>query len=457
VKLIAAVFLLPSFVLGALILSKHRPYRALAIAVCAGAAIGALPYLYAWAKTGNPVFPFSNTIFRSPYFDTTTSFADLRFSAALNWMAPFDVTFRSGRYFEGNPGGAGLQYLPLILPALLLVRRRDLKTFAASGLVLAAVLLAVLPNLRYMYPALALLSVPLAAVLAEWPIAGTVLFLTLTALNLYLLPSSNYYHRGFALFTHQEETAYVEHTAPDRPLIETLNRIAPGEPVAFFGSDEIAGLHATAYADTWHTEHYWASVRNAHHPQEIAQILRDFKIRNLVAPLSFDAPFLVVRAFLRQYAEPTGIQVGTRGIFHLRDRPRLLNINTELPTGTFDDQDERIEFVGRWLRDRQFPQSLGQSLTYSTDPADQFGFWFTGRRVTWFYTKAANRGMAVVRIDGAEVARLNLYSKATQWQSQSVFEAPAPGNHSFAVEILPGKDPLSTGRFVDVDRIVVTD
>src|SRR5205085_10262111 len=43
------------------------------------AIIAAPPYLTAYIKTGNPVFPFLNGIFRSPYFDATKSYENVSF------------------------------------------------------------------------------------------------------------------------------------------------------------------------------------------------------------------------------------------------------------------------------------------------------------------------------------------------------------------------------------------
>ena len=34
-----------------------------------------------------------------------------------------------------------------------------------------------------------------------------------------------------------------------------------------------------------------------------------------------------------------------------------------LAPGHYDDQDQRVEYKGKWWPDRQFPQSSGQSIT----------------------------------------------------------------------------------------------
>jgi hypothetical protein len=483
VKLIAAIFLLPAAILGLAACWRHterkgrgahpavqedraalrlargpKKVEALAGAVALIALLGAPPYLYASAKTGNPVFPFANARFRSPYFNSTASFTDSRFNAPLSWRTPYDLTFKTENYFEGQPGAAGFQYLLLLTPALVTLRKRFPWLLAASGILVSLVLLIALPNLRYLYPALPLLSLAIGNVLVEWPVLGTWALVGITALNLYFLPASGWYHRDFAFFKHAQAREYVEHAAPIRSLFDHLNRTEPGKPVALFTGDAIAGLNAAAYTNTWHSEAYWSRVREARFPNEIRDILRGLQIQTMVAPVSFESQYPVVRSFLRQWAEPIAVQREDLGIFHLRDRPLLLRDDTQpLPPGQWDDLDDRIEYIGHWLHDRQFPQSSSQSITYSGDAGDAFDFKFTGSKIAYVYTKAANRGRGLVLIDGREAARIDMYSAETQWQARTVFENLGPGTHAFEVRILEDKDPRSAGRAVDVDVIVVAE
>ena len=314
------------------------------------------------------------------------------------------------------------------------------------------VLLAALPNLRYMYPALALLSLAIAALAEAWPVWGMWVLVAVTAFNLYLLPSSGWWHRDFALFRKEDAAGYVNRMAPMRQLVDDLNRAAPGEPVAMFTGDSIAGLNGKAYTDSWHNETYWTRVRNSRNPGQIADYLRELGIHYMTVPEDYDARFVVVREFLKQYAEPTPMRAGALGIYRVRDAPQLpIKIVEPLPPGAWDDSDERIAFLGKWLRDRQFPESWGQSLTYSGAAGDSFGFRFRGSKVVYVYTKAANRGTALVLIDGAEAGRVNQYSEVTVWRAESAFGNLTPGVHTFEVRL------IESGKAVDVDRIVVTE
>lgn len=456
VKLQACVFLLPAAVLGGIACWRQKKRKPFVVAAALIVVFGAPIYTYAFAKTGNPIFPFANTRFRSPYYDTVNAFSDPRFNAPLSWKTPYDLTFHSNLYFESQPGGSGFQFLLLLLPAFVGLRKRFAWLLAAAGASACLVLLIVLPNWRYLYPGLALVSVAIGNLLLDWPVAGAVAMAAVTVLNLYFLPASGWYHRDFAYFRGGQAQQYLEHAAPLRLVIAELNRTAPGEPVAFFTGDTIAGLKGLAYTNTWHNELYWQRVRNAHSPKEIAEVLKGLNIRTIVAPVSFEAPFPVIRDFFHQWLENSGFEREGIGIFHLRDAPELFETPVgPFPPGEWDDLDERITYTGRWLHDRQFERSRGQSLTYSGDAGDRFTFKFTGSKLTYIYTKAPNRGRALVRIDGRPVRRIEMYSPGIEWQTRSVFAGLKPGTHTFEVQILSEKDPRSAGRAVDVDGIMI--
>lgn len=315
------------------------------------------------------------------------------------------------------------------------------------------VLLIALPNLRYLYPAMPLLSIGIGNILVEWPALGTCAMVGITALNLYFLPASGWYHRDFALFKHSDARDYVRRAAPIRTLIAYLNHYQSGKPVALFTGDAVAGLNGPAYTNTWHSEQYWKRVRGAALPRDIATILRGLRIETIVAPVSLESQFSAVQSFLHLWAEPTGIRAEDLAIYHLLSEEERHGEVAPLPAGSWDDLDDRIEYRGHWLHDRQFPKSSGQSLTYSADVGDSFGLKFLGTGITYVYTRAENRGEALVSIDGNEAARIDMYSPDIQWQSKSVFGKLAPGLHTFEVKILPEKRSKATA--VDVDRVDV--
>ncbi len=126
-----------------------------------------------------------------------------------------------------------------------------------------------------------------------------------------------------------------------------------------------------------------------------------------------------------------------------------------LGPGHHDDQDQGVEYKGKWWPDHQFPQSSGQSITYSDKPGDTFRIAFTGSAITYVFTKALNRGIAEVKIDDGAAVRINQYSAATQWQAKQRFGGLSSGAHTMEVHVSGDKDPASGGLFVDLDAFEV--
>jgi hypothetical protein len=127
----------------------------------------------------------------------------------------------------------------------------------------------------------------------------------------------------------------------------------------------------------------------------------------------------------------------------------------DLVSGAYDDLDPAIEYTGTWLHDRQFAEPFGGSITYSRQAGDTARLTFSGRSVTFFYTKALNRGIAQVSIDGADVAQINFYSEKTQWRAESTFGDLKPGRHIIEVRVLGQKDTRSSDSWVDLDRFLI--
>src|SRR5207302_4271389 len=100
----------------ALFIRQRPPLRSV-ISVCAAALvlglIACFPYGYAWVKTGNPLFPFYNDFFKSPFFPAA-SLADLRWMGHMDSTFLYDITFASGRFLEADAGALGLSVIVLV-------------------------------------------------------------------------------------------------------------------------------------------------------------------------------------------------------------------------------------------------------------------------------------------------------------------------------------------------------
>jgi len=427
---------------------------------------GAPPYLTALVKTGNPIFPFLNHIFQSPYFDAFSAYRDMRWPAELQWNTLYNLTFRSDKYLEGQAGSFGFQYLlllPLSIP--LVFRRRSYLAAVALGVGLTYCVLTCLyvTYLRYLYPVLPLFMIVIAWVTAELRSQQIRLYRTLQVLvvaliflNGYFIPTSGWAHRDLYLnpFNQAEMSRYIEIGAPQRPLIEYLNAHAPGSKVAFLTDDaQIAPLDADAVAGSWHFPDFSQRLREANSAQDLYALMEELSIEYYVAPTPDDsapAQFPAVPLFLREYTAPEVLSPPYYLARLIREpEPRLPG------PGVYDDTDSSVLYRGAWTLDNQFEKAANGTISYTNHPGAGFRFEFEGVEVSWVYTKAPNRGMAAVSVDGEEEQTVDMYSPGIRWQSRTTLSGLGNSEHVLEVRVLEDKHPDATHRFVDVDQIIV--
>ncbi len=461
-------YALPVGVLLAIELRRRRAMRlAPALAVLL-AVFGAPPYLKAYFQTGNPVFPFLNTVFRSPYFDTQTEFVDYRFHNALSATSLYDLTFHTSRHLEAQDGGLGFHYLLFLPLALVLLRRRSsyLEWAAlATSVPFAVLTFAAQPNARYLYPALPLFMVMAAGLMAATREESGLRYRALVAaalilffLNAWFLPASGWYHKSFfvnRLFDPSDWERYLDYSAPARKLVTYLNQKYPDEPVFFVGTGQIAGLHGQAYTAGWHHDAFDRRLRAAASPPDCLRLMQELGIRRFVAP---SEPRLVtrpaVRAFLvmftRQEYQSAGWQVSS-----LNESFATRATSPPVLPGSYDDMDLSIDYWGQWSGGVDFTRAAHGSVTFSNRRGDWFRLSFEGSEVTWFYTQAFNRGRAEVFLDEASRGVVDLYSHVTVWQARTSFGGLGRGAHTLEVRVLGEKHPAAADCFVDVDLLLI--
>lgn len=260
-------------------------------------AIAAVPYVRAWWITGNPVFHYANAIFKSPLLRSDENFFDPRFPARLTWHTLFDLTFYTNWFGEVGPGTAGYQWLILVPVGLVALRRAAVieRVALAAALSMTILVFSQQAYWRYVELAMPLITIGCAsavAALVETPATRRVTLgaaVAILALNLYQMPASGWYHRDFCLkpFSWRERERYLERSAPERKLIDELNRIAPAAPVAFFEGDAVAGLLGPGWTTTWHTPAFAAALRDAHTTAEVSKVLDRFGVRYVIARAPF--------------------------------------------------------------------------------------------------------------------------------------------------------------------------
>jgi glycosyltransferase involved in cell wall biosynthesis len=446
---------------------RLRPRPALSSGIAAALLLAAaLPaYAISWWMTGDPVYPFLNRQFPSPLVDRAMSFVDTHYTRPIAFSTPYDLTFHSNLYCEGRPGYLGFHYLllaPLGLIALLAVRPRPALSAAVLSIGGSMIVFKFLPNARYLYPALPLMLVPLAALLS-WLAPGILrraliaLAVACVALNAWFLPSSSAYHSDFyeqAPLSRGMRQVYIHKYAPMREAGQYMNRTHPGAAVFLADGSQLSAFNADVYSNGWHEYNVLARIWRAHSPLEIAAILDGWNVHYIVAPkpdtgIKIEPPAL--KDLLDKCVTP---EYQTTSLFVARIEKNCNGEPLTVQPGVYDDFDFAVVFHGPWIRDKAWSQTYSHTITYSNVPGSEAHFAFHGSALTYVYTKASNRGRADIVIDGIHRGILDLYSRAAGWQSRSTFKLGA-GQHLAVITVLQDKNPESAGRFIDVDAFEV--
>jgi hypothetical protein len=108
-----------------------------------------------------------------------------------------------------------------------------------------------------------------------------------------------------------------------------------------------------------------------------------------------------------------------------------------------------------WTRDSQFQDAYHHTLTYSNIPGASVSLASTGNAITYVYTRARNRGIAEVLVDGLLKDRVDLYAPDTAWASRTRYDSLGPGTHVIQIRVTGEKNPRASDCFVDLDALIV--
>jgi hypothetical protein len=125
------------------------------------------------------------------------------------------------------------------------------------------------------------------------------------------------------------------------------------------------------------------------------------------------------------------------------------------PPGRYDDPDSRICLHAAWTRDTQFPDADQHTLTYSNIPGASASLAFNGTAITYVHTRASNRGIAEVFVDGRLKDRADLYSPNTIWRSRARYECLGAGAHVIQIRVTGERNSHACDSFVDLDALIV--
>jgi hypothetical protein len=241
-------------------------------------ALGAIPYAIAYWKTGNPVFPFFNGVFRSPFWPPSNFESASIFGKGLTAEFFYAATFQSERFIEGTSGTVGFQWVALLPASLAFLvlgwRKRGLALalFAVAGI--AAAFQSV-SYLRYVFPCFVVLFAALAAGApagrpgAAWAIVAA----GVTGLNVLFLSAAAQY-RDFPLSplqSHADRDAYLADRIPERRAVAAINGVNTfASPVAFFAHPYGAGLNSAAVYANWYNHSFFDDVTSSRTVDDLA-------------------------------------------------------------------------------------------------------------------------------------------------------------------------------------------
>jgi len=321
-KVISVVWLAPLFVYVAWRLRRMpaaAPLGRRALVVIGIAAIiGVWPYANAWVRTGNPVFPFFNSLFRSRYFDAAASFDNPLYHQPLRPWTPYEIVMWSGRFIEGESGAAGLQWLllfPLIAAAFF--RRRPRVQWACLALAVIFFVGVYLQQsyLRYLLPALVLVGVLGSWALADLPdrrITRIAILVVGTAVCL-----GNLRFASTASWTHGQlcpkcsinagaRRDYIAHYDPQRIVADYLNQTLPDARVGFYelNGPGPSGFVGYGRAANWHDHESYRVLANANSADDVLTLARLHKLTHVVVIDGPPAPDDPIAVFRDRYTRP---------------------------------------------------------------------------------------------------------------------------------------------------------
>jgi 4-amino-4-deoxy-L-arabinose transferase-like glycosyltransferase len=322
-KTIGVLWLAP-LLAYALIANRRRappwPLDGRAWLVTAGALVfGAWPYANAWLRTGNPVFPFLNTRFRSPFFDTASAFTNPMYETALRPWSLYETIIESHRFIEGADGAAGFHWL-LLLPLIFVAfaRRRPTEQWVCAAL--AALFFAAVYSqqayLRYLLPAFLLLTVLGGWAAGDLPDRPATRYAVLLIGGALCLVHVRFMHTGAwsnvtlcpgCAFGERARENYLAQHLPNRIVSDYLNRNLADARVGFFllNGPAPAGFTGYSRAGNWHDVPVFRALALAQTAEDVAAVAAQYHLTHAVfrtnAPEQENA---AIRAYRERYVTP---------------------------------------------------------------------------------------------------------------------------------------------------------
>jgi len=288
-------------------------------AVALAVAIGVWPYANAAWRTGNPLFPFFNNVFRSPLVGSDSSFSNAAYHSTLWPWSPWLLVTDSGRFLEGAPGAPGFHWLLLLPLALFVMARFRLARAQWACIALgAAFFVAVFVQqayLRYLLPALLVGAAAGGWALAALPdrrltrIVLGAASVVLIALNLRFMYTGSWYHANLCercAFDAQARREYVVRYASLRIVAAWLNEHVPDARVGLFTLNDAtpAGYVGASRGGNWHDLAVFPALTGARGADDVLAIARKWDLTHVVVHVTGSPEEAAITAFRDRDTRP---------------------------------------------------------------------------------------------------------------------------------------------------------
>ena len=285
-------------------------------------ALGVWPYALAYSLSGNPVFPFFNSIFESPFYPPV-DFDNTLFRSPMDWHLPYLLVFSAKQFGGGGVGGSGFQWLTVTAAAFtaaILFRNRRAAVLAAIAVLSLVTVFQFQTFLRYIFPVSVLVSVLIGLAvsncldrhrglgMAMLVATGFTVLLNLTFLG----STTSRYHDVpiLEIFRAGGADELVAERAPVRQAVELVNSVNRiRAPVALLSEPAAAGLESVALYNNWHNQEFHREIGAVTDADSLARVLRKHRARYVI----FDPRRFGEDGRLAELVAATGDLVGAIG------------------------------------------------------------------------------------------------------------------------------------------------
>jgi hypothetical protein len=333
------------------------------------------------------------------------------------------------------------------------------------------------PNARYIYAALPLAILWGGSGLAAMAERRRVLFQVASALliaclglGVWFLPVAGWGDRDWCLpdpfRPHAAER--LSEVSPVRVVATGFRRAHPGQPVLLTADNDLADLAGDAHEYHWHELSLSEQIRTARDLPAMVRIMERHQIRYFIGRRPDAAGWMRPTALRDLLRYCTAAETEFRDFSLSRLIPECEGQTDAAlakrvpadppptsPPGRYDDMAGNLHFQGDWVRSSDFAEPYLHSISYSDTPGSEVAFAFDGRSLIYMFTRAPNRGIAEVLVDGKLSATVDEWARGIAWQSQERLCCFPPGRHEVTIRVSGRKRPEAEGRFIDVDGLIV--